>query len=49
MDEIEIIHIPCENYDERQARLIEVLLELAKTLNVEPETGNSVPDPQEAA
>ncbi|HMN68191.1 MAG TPA: hypothetical protein PKC28_06590 [Bdellovibrionales bacterium] len=39
MDEIEIIQIPCDSIGEKQAKLIEALLEIAKALNI---TGESV-------
>lgn len=48
MDEIEIIHIPCEFMGEKYARLIELLLEIAKTLNIEDESGKDTEN-QEAA
>lgn len=48
MDEIEIIHIPCDFIGEKKTRLIEALLEIAKTLNITDESGK--PDEsQEAA
>lgn len=46
MDEVEIIHIPCDSIGDKQARLIELLLELAKDLNIE-ESGDT--NAQEAA
>lgn len=49
MDEIEIIHIPCDSTGDKHARLIELLLELAKELNIEPETDTRAENPQEAA
>ena len=35
MGEVEIIPIPCDDYDLRELRLIEALLKIAKTLNIE--------------
>ena len=48
MDEIEIIHIPCDFMGEKQTRLIELLIEIAKTLNIELESGKDTEN-QEAA
>lgn len=41
MGEIEIIQIPCENYEEKEARLIEALLKIARALNIGEESGKS--------
>ena len=49
MDEIEIIHIPCDSIGVKQARLIELLLELAKDLNIEANDDMTVSEAQEAA
>ncbi len=48
MDEIKIIHIPCDSIGEKQARLVELLLELAKALNIEGES-DKTEEIQEAA
>ena len=44
MDEVEIIEIPCENYKEKQARLISALLEIAKALNIDRAQGKQNDD-----
>lgn len=48
MDDVEIVQIPCEFIGEKQTRLIELLLEITKTLNIEENSGKSTED-QEAA
>ena len=48
MDEIEIIHIPCDSNGDKQAHLVELLLELAKALNIVGESNKS-DESQEAA
>ncbi len=49
MDEIKIIQIPCEYIGERQTRLIEILLEVAKALNIDENGGKSPEAQGEAA
>lgn len=49
MDEIEVIHIPCDSIGEKQARLIELLLEVAKALNIDGESDKTDATDQEAA
>ena len=48
MDEIEIIHIPCDSIGEKQARLIELLLEISKALNID-ENGDKRQEPEQEA
>jgi hypothetical protein len=48
MDEIEIIQIPCGSIGDKQVYLIELLLEIAKKLNIEGESAKT-DDFQEAA
>jgi len=48
MDEIEIIQIPCDSIGDKQARLIELLLEIAKDLNIEADSDTKA-ESQEAA
>lgn len=48
MDDIEIIHISLDSIREKQARLIELLFEIAKDLNIDEESGKDTDD-QEAA
>lgn len=43
MDEVQIIQIPCEYIGEREIRLIEILLEVAKALNIDE---NEVKSPE---